>query len=137
MEAPERPDDRGCVIEHGLAGRRVIGSPGYRDSEHAMRQELGRAFDRCRHPEGVARQLAAVAASGSRVDLLRTITAPSLVIHGSDDPLVPPECGRDTAKHIPGASLEMIEGMGHDLPLGLVPRLLELVLGHAAKADGA
>jgi pimeloyl-ACP methyl ester carboxylesterase len=136
MEAPERPDDRECVIEHGLAGRRVIGSPAYPDPDDIVRAELGRAFDRCRHPVGVARQLAAVGASGSRVELLRGIAAPTLVIHGTDDPLVRPECGRDTARHVPGATLEMIEGMGHDLPHALVPRFLELVLGHAAAADG-
>ena len=67
----------------------------------------------------------------ARVELLRGITAPTLVIHGTDDPLVRPECGRDTARPISGATLEMIEGMGHDLPHALVPRFLELVLGHA------
>jgi pimeloyl-ACP methyl ester carboxylesterase len=137
METPERPDDRECVVEHGLAARRVVGSPGYPDTDEAVRNELGRAFDRCRHPQGVARQMAAVAASGSRVELLKRITAPTLVIHGADDPLVKLEGGRDTARHIPGASLEVIDGMGHDLALALVPRLVGLILRHTGRTDRA
>jgi proline iminopeptidase len=66
--------------------------------------------------------MAAIMASGSRVDLLKTITAPSLVIHGRDDVLVPVACGIDTAKQIPNARLEIIEGMGHNLPESLVPK---------------
>lgn len=137
LEAPERPDDRECVVEHGLAGRRVVGSPGHPDPDDVVRDELGRAFDRCNHPQGVARQLAAVMASGSRVPLLARISAPTLVIHGADDPLVPLEGGLDTARHIPGAALEVIEGMGHDLPLALVPRLVDLILRHTEKAAAA
>ncbi|MEE2673056.1 MAG: alpha/beta fold hydrolase [Myxococcota bacterium] len=137
MGAPERPDDRECAVEHGLAGRRVIGSPGYPDTDEAVRDELGRAFDRSRDPDGVARQMAAIAASGSRVEILKGITAPTLVIHGADDPLVKVEGGLDTARHIPGAALEVIDGLGHDLPRGLVPRLVDLILRHTDKADSA
>lgn len=133
-ESPERPEDRDCVVELGLKGRRVVGSPGYVDSDDAVRQELGEAFDRCNHPQGIARQMAAVLASGSRVELLRSVRAPTLVIHGTDDLLVHPEGGRHTAAQISGARLEEIEGMGHDLPLGLVPKLVDLVLDHARKA---
>jgi pimeloyl-ACP methyl ester carboxylesterase len=137
MESPERPDDRECVVEHGLAGRRVVGSPGYVDPDDVVREELRTAFDRCSHPVGVARQLAAVMGSGSRSDLLATISAPTLVIHGLDDPLVHPEGGRHTASRIPGARLEEIPGMGHDLPSGLVPRLIELVLEHTRRVASA
>jgi pimeloyl-ACP methyl ester carboxylesterase len=133
-ESPERPEDRDCVVELGLKGRRIVGSPGYVDPDDTVRQELGEAFDRCNHPQGVARQMAAVIASGSRVELLRRVQAPALVIHGKDDPLVHPEGGRHTAEQIPGARLEEIEGMGHDLPLGLLPKLVDLVLDHARKA---
>jgi pimeloyl-ACP methyl ester carboxylesterase len=133
-ESPERPEDRDCVVELGLKGRRVVGSPGYVDPDEIVRQELGEAFDRCNHPQGVARQMAAVIASGSRVELLRSVEAPTLVIHGTEDPLVHPEGGRHTAEQVAGARLEEIEGMGHDLPHGLVPRLVELVVEHARKA---
>jgi len=132
-ESPERPEDRECVIEHGLKGRRVVGSPGYVDPDDVVREELGQAFDRCHHPQGVARQMAAVIASGSRVELLRRVQAPTLVIHGKDDPLVHPEGGRHTAEQVSGARLEEIEGMGHDLPLGLLSTLVALVLEHARK----
>lgn len=135
LESPERPNDRACVVEHGLGGRRVLGSPGYLDPDDVVRDELGRAFDRCHCPEGVARQMSAIVASGSRVERLKQITAPTLVIHGADDPLVRLEGGRDTARQIPGAALEVIEGMGHDLPLGLVPRIAGLILSHTVKAD--
>ncbi len=136
-ESPERPTDRACVVEHGLKGRRVIGSPGYVDPDEVVREELGQAFDRCHHPQGVARQMAAVIASGSRVELLHGVHAPTLVIHGKDDPLVHPAAGRHTAEQIPGAQLEEIDGMGHDLALGLVPKLVDMILDHTRKADDA
>jgi pimeloyl-ACP methyl ester carboxylesterase len=132
---PEKPDDRASVVEHGLAGRRVIGSPGYQDPDDTVRAELGGAFDRCHYPVGVARQFAAVVAGGSRAMQLAQVATPTLVIHGADDPLVHPEGGRDTARRVPNATLEMIEGMGHDIPLGLVSRLVDLVVEHTRKAD--
>jgi len=82
-------------------------------------------------PGGMARQMMAIAASGDRCALLATITAPALVIHGASDPLVPLACGEDTASRIPGARLEVIQGMGHDLPPQLVERLLALIDAHA------
>jgi proline iminopeptidase len=73
----------------------------------------------------------AVAASGDRSELLKTITVPTLVIHGAADPMVPLACGIDTAQRIPGARLEVIEGMGHDLPAQLLERLIALIDAHA------
>lgn len=134
-QTAERPDDRECVVEHGLWARRVLGSPGYPDTDEVVRDELGRAFDRCRNPAGVMRQMAAIAASGSRVDLLKQIKVPTLVIHGVDDPLVRVEAGRDTARHVPGAVLEEIGGMGHDLPQGLVPQIVDLILKHTSNGE--
>jgi len=132
---PERPDDRESIIEHTMKGRRVIGSPGFPMTDAELRREVESAYDRCYCPQGVARQLAAVVTGGSRVEQLKTIVAPTLVIHGADDPLVPLDAGRDTAKHIPGARLEIIEGMGHELSPGLEVRLADLVADCAAKAD--
>jgi pimeloyl-ACP methyl ester carboxylesterase len=132
---PPLPDDRASVVEHGLAGRRVIGSPGYQDPDDTVRAELGAAFDRSHYPVGVARQFAAVVAGGSRTEQLAGIATPTLVIHGADDPLVHPGGGRDTARRVPGASLEMIDGMGHDIPLGLVERLVGLITEHTRKVD--
>ncbi len=78
----------------------------------------------------MTRQLVAIIASGDRRKLLPKITAPTLVIHGAEDPLVPVEAGRDTARHIAGAELMVIEGMGHDLAPGLVPILVEAIAAH-------
>jgi pimeloyl-ACP methyl ester carboxylesterase len=83
------------------------------------------------------RQLAAVIASGDRVAALRRIRVPTLVIHGDEDRLVPPACSRHIAQLVPGSRLEIIEGMGHDLPEPLWPRLADLILEHAGQAAPA
>ena len=85
-------------------------------------------------PPSDLRQLAAVLAHGSRVDALRKLDIPTLVIHGNDDPLVPVEGGRDTAASIPGAELLLIDGMGHELPLQLFARIAEAICNNAKAA---
>jgi pimeloyl-ACP methyl ester carboxylesterase len=83
------------------------------------------SWDRAIHdPKGIMRQLAAIWASGDRTEELRTLDLPAAVIHGAEDPLISSSGGRATAKAIPGAELEVIEGMGHDLPRDLWPQLL-------------
>ncbi|MEN8722028.1 MAG: alpha/beta hydrolase [Alphaproteobacteria bacterium] len=126
LSAPEA-DDRETVLNYQLKTRNVFGSPAYPFGDERIRDYCGRAYDRCYYPEGTARQMAAVVASGSRVDQLKSITVPTLVIHGNDDPLVPVDGGIDTAKHVPGAKLELIDGYGHDLPLQLLPRFAQMV----------
>lgn len=108
-----------------------IGSPGYPGDEGRLRERIGRSFDRSFHPEGTARQLMAILASGNRRRDLARIKAPTLVIHGADDRLVPAAAGRDVAAAVPSARLELIEGMGHDLPPQLWPQFVELITGHA------
>ncbi|MCP4749412.1 MAG: alpha/beta fold hydrolase [Proteobacteria bacterium] len=137
FESPPNPEDRESVIAHETETQLVYGSPGYPESEAVRRKIATARYDRCHYPAGQARQTVAVLASGSRVDLLKTISVPSLVIHGADDPLVPLEAGRDTAANIPGASLEIIEGMGHNIPDELAPRFVDLITQHARQADGA
>ncbi len=125
---PERPDDRECLIEHGMETRRVLASPGFPETESLQRREVAAALDRAHRPDGVARQLAAVLADGSRVALLQALDVPTLVIHGTADPLVPPEAGESTARHVKGARLEWIEGMSHELPhaaMGFVVALVD------------
>ncbi len=131
MKRPSNPHDAECLIAHGANIFRVIGSPAYPTSEKQRRLQVGRAVRRNVCPSGVARQMVAIAASGDRSKLLRTITAPTLVIHGAADPLIPLPGGEDTARQIPGAVLEVIEGMGHDLPAQLVERLVALIDAHA------
>ena len=98
---------------------------------------LERAFDRSYNPVGVGRQMLAILASGSRVDLLKTIRAPTLVLHGEDDPLAPVEGGRDTARLTPGATLKIISGWGHDIPTALIPTLVEAIAAHCQNVERA
>ena len=121
------------LVEHSMRVLRAIGSTAYPNDDATLRARLERSIRRSYHPQGMARHLVAVAASGDRSPLLSRITHPTLVIHGRDDPLVPVACGIDLANQIPGARLELIDGMGHDLPPGLVPRLAELVISHCAQ----
>jgi pimeloyl-ACP methyl ester carboxylesterase len=90
-----------------------------------------RTFERGLNPAGVGRQLRAVLASGNRKPRLHLVKAPTLVIHGTVDPLVRPEGGKDTAASIPGAKLLMIEGMGHALPIPMWPQIIEAIDKHA------
>ena len=103
------------------------------------RSRAERTYERGLNPAGVGRQLRAILASGSRKERLASVTAPTLVIHGTVDPLVPPEGGKDTAASIPGARLLMVKGMGHALPIPIWPEIIDAIDKHAhaasAKAD--
>lgn len=129
------PAGRAENIEFGIKVWRTIGSPGFPFEENRVRSLVERSYDRGIDPAGVARQLAAILAHESRRRALRQVTAPTLVIHGTDDPLVPVECGRDTAASAPGAELLLIEGMGHDLPRAVWPRLVDAIAQHTEKAE--
>lgn len=96
-----------------------------------------RAADRGYNPGGYVRQLMAILADGSRVGRLRKITVPTLIIHGAEDRLVPVACGIDTAKHIPGARLEIIDAMAHDIPPSQMMRISSLIADHAGAAGRA
>jgi pimeloyl-ACP methyl ester carboxylesterase len=113
---------------------RIVGSTGFERDEDDLRRLIARSIERGRgDTAGTARQLAAIIASGDRTQALGNITAPTLVIHGTSDKLVRPSGGRATAKAIPGARLEIIEGMGHDLPRALWPRIIDLISEHAGR----
>jgi len=131
LRRPANPKDMDSVVTHMANTFRVIGSPAYPTSDKALRSRVTRSIKRNVSTGGVVRQMVAIAASGDRSHLLGTIRAPTLVIHGAADPLVPLACGQDTARQIPGARLEVIEGMGHDLPAQLIERLLALIDAHA------
>lgn len=130
-----RDASREAMIDYHVQTAQMIGSPGYPVREQVLRERVRLAIERSYYPQGFVRQHAAIRAGGSRVEALERITAPTLVIHGSADRLVPPAGGIDTAAHIKNAKLEMIEGMGHDLPPRLLPRLVELIAAHAAAFD--
>ena len=127
---PSDADDRQAKIDDEVRSMLLTGSPGYPISEEFARELASRAYDRCYHPDGVHRQMAAARATGDRRPLLHKIKCPALVIHGRDDVLVPPTSGRDTADNIPGADYVEIAGMGHDIPPSLAPKLAGLVLNH-------
>jgi len=129
------PSDREGNIERAVRVFRVIGSPGFPFDEERVRARAARAYDRCFHPAGVARQMIAIIASGSRRDALHTLRVPTLVVHGADDPLIPLACGLDTAESIPGAELLIIEGMGHSLPPATWPRLVEAITALMSRAS--
>lgn len=122
--------DREATIRFGMSVLRAIGSPGYPTPDDELRALVARAVDRSVYPAGFPRQLLAILANGSRVELLKTIRMPTLVLHGEGDPLVPVEGGRDTARLIPDAKLVTIPGWGHDMPSALVPKLADLVIKH-------
>ncbi|MFT5934688.1 MAG: pimeloyl-ACP methyl ester carboxylesterase [Hydrogenophaga sp.] len=113
---------------------RVIGSPAYPMDTPAMRQRAIASVQRAWHPAGSARQLLAIVADGDRTPLLARITAPTRIVHGIADPLVPLACGEQLAQHIPGAQTDFIPGMGHDLPDALLARLAKAIADNAARA---
>lgn len=119
------------VIPIGINVARAIGSPAYPAREERLRDRIARDFHRSFHPTGAGRQLAAILDDGDRRGRLRAVTAPTLVIHGTDDPLVPVEGGRDTAASIAGAQLLELPGMGHDLPLELIDTVAGAIARHA------
>ena len=106
---------RDGAIDRTLSILRVIGSPGFELDEADVRWRTAVAYDRGHDPVGVARQLAAIAASGDRTVALRSVSVPTLVLHGADDPLVNVSGGRAAARAIPGARLVVLDGMGHHL----------------------
>jgi pimeloyl-ACP methyl ester carboxylesterase len=129
------PKEREANIEHMLKVFRALAGPGFPVDEEWTRRILAESYDRCFCPQGVVRQLVAILAHGNRKPALASVKAPTLVIHGTADPLVPVEGGKDTANAIPGAELMLIEGMGHDLPHGGAwPRIVEAITAHMLKA---
>jgi pimeloyl-ACP methyl ester carboxylesterase len=127
------PREREAFIEHQMQVFAKTGSPGFPRDEADQRELAVSSFERGIDPAGSGRQLAAIIASGDRTAELRTIRAPTLVVHGEQDRLVAPSGGRATAKAIPGARLLTIEGMGHDLPRGAWPRIIDAIAENAAR----
>jgi pimeloyl-ACP methyl ester carboxylesterase len=128
------PQGRDEAIEREVETTKAIGSPGFPFDEERTRRRAAASYDRSFDPSGVARQLAAVLSAGDRSERLSRVDVPTVVIHGTADPLVTSSGGEATAKAIPGAELIMVEGMGHELPPGSWPTVVEAVVGNAAKA---
>lgn len=128
-------DTRDGVIENAIKAAQVIGSPDHID-EDRVRHRAAARYDRAFDPDGFYRQAIAVLSAHSRAAQLAALATPTLVIHGTADKLVDPSGGKRTAELVPGASLELVEGMGHDLPVFFWSRVIELVTRHAAAASG-
>lgn len=128
LTTPPASDSREDRIKQGKLIWRIIGSPAYQLSDEELEIEITRELDRVPfEPTGPARQLNALIAAVPRHETLGKVRCPALIIHGADDPLIPVDCGKDTAECIPGAQLLVIEGMGHDFAAGLVPRFVTSV----------
>ncbi|MDA0339483.1 MAG: alpha/beta hydrolase [Proteobacteria bacterium] len=126
--------DRDAISRHAVKTSKAIGSPGYPLDEAKVKAFAGLLFDRMFYPQGAPRQYAGILATPPRWEKLRDLDVPTLVIHGVDDPLIPVDNGEDSAALIPGAKLEIIEGMGHNLPPQLYSRLIGLMTDHAKSA---
>lgn len=124
LSAPA-PEERDAYVEHWVDAWRSIASPGFPFDEDETRRREQSVYDRCYHPQGMARQQAAIMVGSDRRERLAAIRAPTMVIHGGSDPIVPIAAGEDTARSIPGAELHVIDGMGHDLPRGAWPSVIE------------
>ncbi len=123
-----------AFIAHGVKAQKTIGSPGYPTDDAELRARTIADFQRSNYLDGFSRQMAAIAACGDRRGALKRIIAPTIVLHGADDPLVPLEGGRDTAANIKNAELRVVPGMGHDLPAALYSKVVDAIEAAAARA---
>jgi pimeloyl-ACP methyl ester carboxylesterase len=126
-----RPTDQAAYFEGFVQTWRILRGSGFPLDEARDVERAAQTWARGLSPAGVARQFAAVMASGSRKEALKSVNVPTLVIHGDCDPLVPVECGIDTANTIPGAKLVIIKGMGHALPIPMWGQVIDAIAQHA------
>ena len=134
LQLPPNPKDLEAVARHLEHVLRTIGSERYPPDEAELKAVCKRVAERGLDPQGSSHQLFAILASGDRRASLKRINAPTLVIHGVDDPLLPVEGSRDIAENIAGAELWEVEGMAHDLPGPLIPALVVRIAAHCRRA---
>jgi pimeloyl-ACP methyl ester carboxylesterase len=128
------PEGREANIEHNVKVFRTIAGPGFSFDEEWHRKLVTESYDRAFYLPGAARQFVAMMTQKNRKPALASVTVPTLVIHGTDDPLMPVEGGKDTAEAVAGAELKIIEGMGHDLPHGGAwPQIIDSIVDHTHK----
>lgn len=129
-----RQRDRESIVADSIARYETLESPAYPTDRGRLRQLSADEYERNFDPRGVARQLAALIANGDRRSLLQTITAPSVVLHGAADQLIPVACGEDVARNIPNAEFRIIDGMGHDFPVALSQVIGDAICAAAHRA---
>ena len=131
-----RPDAQSVegIVEHYVRLYALIGSPAYPSAPDYLRRRFTTSVKRSYRPAGTARQMVAIAADGDRSPVLASIRMPTRIIHGQADPLVPVAAGHDLKAKIAGAQMDVIEGMGHDLPAPLYPRFVAGIATAAGRA---
>ncbi|WP_422004518.1 alpha/beta fold hydrolase [Pyruvatibacter mobilis] len=132
---PPADTSRESLIAQGVTMWKVIGSPKYPATEEELTTLAARNVDRSICPEGFGRQVLAILSAPARNEALAKLSVPAMVLHGADDPLVPVEGGKDTAAAIPGARLEIIDGMAHDFTQALVPVYLDKIGGFVSQVE--
>jgi pimeloyl-ACP methyl ester carboxylesterase len=132
--APHPSKDERGYIAHCVAFSKLIAGRGYPFDESVQRDQVLVEVKRAYNPSGFWRHIAAIAASGDLRSRLSKITVPTLVLHGADDPLVSPDAGKDTAAHIKGAELLIVEGMGHDIPPSLFAFVARAIADNARRS---
>ena len=128
--ARAKPATQDEALELGLAFSSLIASEEGRSRKEERRELLKLAQERGYYPPGPKRQMAAIIETGNLRPVAQKITAPTLVIHGAEDPLIPSACGADIADNVEGSRFELIEGMGHDLPPSKLPKIVDLIAEH-------
>jgi pimeloyl-ACP methyl ester carboxylesterase len=131
---PDPKADFEAFLAHAVKNALVIGSPGYPWPDGALRERAIAEYRRAFNPAGVARQMGAIRGDGDRTERLGRLKVPAVVLHGADDPLVPPAGGKATAAAIPGAELRLIPGMGHDVPPSLYDTFVDAIVAAAQRA---
>jgi pimeloyl-ACP methyl ester carboxylesterase len=130
------PREREACLAQAVEIWQVL-SGSLRDDPERIREKAAREYDRAFYPQGMPRQFTAILANGNRKPRLSSVTAPTLVIHGDEDPLIPVEGGRDIAEAIPNAELLIIQGMGHSLPRAVWPQIVDAIAAHTTKKPAA
>ena len=133
MQVPKPEGGTKAIFASVAEGLMVCGSPAYPETLETRLAIARRRYERNYDPAGVSRQMAAIVHDGDRTERLKTIKVSTTVVHGADDPLIPLACGEDTAASIPNSDLVVVDGMGHNLPEALMPKMVSIVEAHLAK----
>lgn len=134
ISRPSDPKNFDSIVSHYVDIYKLIGSPGFPSTDEYLRKRLSQSVRRSYRPRGTARQLTAIVADGDRTPMLRQIKLPTQIIHGLADPLVPVAAAHDLARSIPSARIDLVDGMGHDLPVALWPRFVDGIVAAASRA---
>lgn len=120
---PAPMSDKDAYIQAMIEKREILGSPGFEQDQDWVRSVIEEGYQRGLNPAGFLRQYHAILSDGDRTGALAGLDVPTLVVHGRDDPLIRVQAGEATAAAIPGATLQVVDGMGHDLPPEVCRRL--------------